>query len=230
MNVTEAVASRRSVRQFLDEPVDQATLAGVLAKAQRAPSGGNTQPWNAVILTGQPLADLTAEIKAKAATAPIGDGHEYDIYPKGLEGRYEDQRRGVGKAMFDALGLAREDGAGRIAQMGKNWDSFGAPVQLFTYTRKYMGPPQWSDMGMWLQTVMLLLREEGLDSCAQEIWAMYGTTMRELLNIDDQHIFFCGMAIGYRDTDAAVNNFTVPRVEIDQAIRWDGFCNVAYPG
>jgi nitroreductase len=223
MNVTEAVASRRSVRQFLDKPVDKATLERVLAKAQRSPSGGNTQPWNAVILTGAPLADLTAKIKAKVATAPLGDGHEYSIYPKGLDGRYEEQRRGVGKAMFDALGLAREDGAGRLAQVGKNWDSFGAPVQLFTYTRKYMGPPQWSDMGMWLQTVMLLLREEGLDSCAQEIWAMYGTTMRELLNIDDDHIFFCGMAIGYRDSDAAVNNFSVPRVEMDQAIRWDGF-------
>ena len=223
MNVTEAVASRRSVRQFLDKPVDKAILERVLAKAQRSPSGGNTQPWNAVILTGAPLADLTAKIKAKVATAPLGDGHEYSIYPKGLDGRYEEQRRGVGKAMFDVLGLAREDGAGRLAQVGKNWDSFGAPVQLFTYTRKYMGPPQWSDMGMWLQTVMLLLREEGLDSCAQEIWAMYGTTMRELLNIDDDHIFFCGMAIGYRDSDAAVNNFSVPRVEMDQAIRWDGF-------
>ena len=223
MNVTEAVVSRRSVRQFLDKPVDKATLERVLAKAQRSPSGGNTQPWNAVILTGAPLADLTAKIKAKVATAPLGDGHEYSIYPKGLDGRYEEQRRGVGKAMFDALGLSREDGAGRLAQVGKNWDSFGAPVQLFTYTRKYMGPPQWSDMGMWLQTVMLLLREEGLDSCAQEIWAMYGTTMREILNIDDDHIFFCGMAIGYRDSDAAVNNFTVPRVEMDQAIRWDGF-------
>ena len=223
MIVTEAVETRRSIRQFLDKPVERDILERVLRKAQRSPSGGNTQPWNAVILTGQPLADLTAKIKAKAATAPMGEAPEYDIYPKGLEGRYEDQRRGVGKAIFDALGLAREDGAGRIGQMMKNWDSFGAPVQLFTYTRKYMGPPQWSDMGMWLQTVMLLLREEGLDSCAQEIWAMYGTYMRELLNIDDDHIFFCGMAIGYRDADAAVNNFTVPRVDIDQAIRWEGF-------
>jgi nitroreductase len=129
MNVTEAVSTRRSIRQFTDKPVDQATLQRVLAKAQASPSGGNTQPWNAVILTGQPLADLTAKIKAKAATAPMGEGYEYDIYPKGLEGRYEDQRRAVGKAMFDALGLAREDGAGRVAQMAKNWDSFGAPVQ-----------------------------------------------------------------------------------------------------
>jgi nitroreductase len=223
MDVTQAVTSRRSIRQFLPNPVAQETLQRVLAKAQRSPSGGNTQPWNAVILTGQPLADLTAAIKAKAATAPLGDAPEYDIYPKGLEGRYEDQRRGVGKAMFGALGLGREDGAGRIAQMMKNWDSFGAPVQLFTYTRKYMGPPQWSDMGMWLQTVMLLLREEGLDSCAQEIWAMYGTYMRALLDIDDDHIFFCGMAIGYRDPDAPVNNFDVPRVDISEAISWRGF-------
>jgi nitroreductase len=223
MQVTQAVVSRRSVRQFLDKPVPLDVLQRVLAKAQQSPSGGNTQPWNAIILTGEPLAELTAKIKAKTATAPLGEGFEYDIYPKGLEGRYEEQRRGVGKAMFDALGLAREDSAGRIAQMQKNWDSFGAPVQLFTYTRKYMGPPQWSDIGMWLQTVMLLLREEGLDSCAQEIWAMYATYMRELLDIDDEHIFFCGMAIGYRDPDAPVNNFAVPRVELDQAIQWRGF-------
>ena len=223
MNVTEAVTSRRSIRQFLDKPVPLDVLQRVLAKAQSSPSGGNTQPWNAVILTGQPLAELTAKVKAKAATAPLGEAPEYDIYPRGLDGRYEEQRRGVGKAMFAALGLGRDDSAGRIAQMMKNWDSFGAPVQLFTYTAKYMGPPQWSDMGMWLQTVMLLLREEGLDSCAQEIWAMYGTYMRELLDIDDEHIFFCGLAIGYRDPEAPVNNFTVPRVEIDQAIRWDGF-------
>jgi nitroreductase len=223
MNVTDAVATRRSVRQFTSQPVEQEKLQRVLQKAQRSPSGGNTQPWSAVLVTGDELARITAAIKAKAATAPLGEGHEYDIYPKGLEGRYEDQCRGVGKAMFDALGLGREDGAGRIAQMMKNWDSFGAPIQLFTYTRKYMGPPQWSDMGMWLQTVMLLLREEGLDSCAQEIWAMYGTYMRELLDIDDDHIFFCGMAIGYRDAGAVINNFDVPRVDIAQAIDWRGF-------
>jgi nitroreductase len=131
MNVTEAVASRRSVRQFQDKPVDQAILERVLAKAQRSPSGGNTQPWNAVILTGAPLADLTAKIKAKAATAPLGDGHEYDIYPKGLEGRYEDQRRGVGQAMFDALGLpAAMVGHGHVAANGHAAAARRRPRQL----------------------------------------------------------------------------------------------------
>lgn len=223
MNVTEAVTSRRSVRQFLDKPVDRAAIERVLEKAQRAPSGGNTQPWNAVIVGGEALADITEKVKAKAKEAPMGENMEYAIYPPELDGRYEDQRRGVGKAMFDAVDLARDDQAGRIAQMFKNWDSFGAPVQLFTYTKKYMGPPQWSDMGMWLQTVMLLLREEGLDSCSQEIWALYGTYMRELLGIDDDHVFFCGMAIGYRDPNHPINNFDVPRVPLNKAVDFQGF-------
>ena len=222
MNVTEAVTSRRSVRQFLDKPVDKAVIERVLETAQRAPSGGNTQPWNAVVVGGDALVDLTANIKAKAKEAPMGEGMEYAIYPPELEGRYEDQRRAVGRDMFESIGLAREDQAGRIAQMFKNWDSFGAPVQLFTYTRKYMGPPQWSDMGMWLQTVMLLLREEGLDSCSQEIWALYGTYMRELLGIDDDHIFFCGMAIGYRDSEHPINNFEVPRVGLSENVKFLG--------
>lgn len=223
MEIEKAVSTRRSIRQFSSKPVEREKLQHVLELAQRAPSGGNTQPWNAVILTGEPLADLTAKIKAKVKTAPMGEGAEYDIYPKGLEGRYEDQRRAVGKAMFDAIGLTREDGAGRIAQMMKNWDSFGAPVQMFTFTKKYMGPPQWSDMGMWLQTVMLLLRDQGLDSCPQEIWAMYGEYMRELLGIDDDHIFFCGMAIGYRDPDAPINNFSVPRTPVENVVSWRGW-------
>ncbi len=223
MNINEAVATRRSIRQFTGKPIERTTLERVLTKAQRSPSGGNTQPWYAVCVTGDELKRISNAIKVKVPTAPLGESPEYDIYPKGLEGRHEEQRRAVGKAMFDALGLSREDSVGRMAQMAKNWDSFDAPVQLFTYTKKYMGPPQWSDMGMWLQSIMLLLREEGLDSCAQEIWAMYGATMRELLNIPEDCIFFCGMAIGYRDPDAQVNNFEVPRASIDDVIRWKGW-------
>ena len=223
MDVSEAVATRRSVRQFTVRTVDLAVLERVLDKARNAPSGGNVQPWNAIVLTGEPLAHLTKAILAKAASEPMGSGFEYDIYPARLEGRYEAQRRAVGHAMFEAVGLGRENKAGRIAQMAQNWTGFGAPVQLFTYTRKYMGPPQWSDMGMWLQTVMLLLREEGLDSCPQEIWARYGQFMKGQLGIDDEHIFFCGMAIGYRDPIAPINTFPVPHVALAETVAFKGF-------
>jgi nitroreductase len=223
MNISEAITSRRSIRAFLDRPVERATLEQVLTTAQRAPSGGNTQPWNAVVLTGEPLRALIAAVAPQVMQGRAGMSVEYPVYPPELEGRYEESRAGVGEAMYAALDIPRENKAGRLAQFIANFRGFDAPVMLFIHTPRYMGPPQWSDMGMWLQTVMLLLREAGLDSCAQEAWAAYATPVREALAIPDDHIFFCGMAIGYRDPAAAVNGFDVPRVGLEQAIRWEGF-------
>lgn len=223
MNVTEAVATRRSVRQFVDKPVDKALLEGVLTKAQNAPSGGNTQPWNAHILTGGPLQRLIKTVAPFVMQGRAGMSPEYDVYPKGLEGRYEESRRGVGEAMYAALQIPRDEKMARLAQFAANFRGFDAPVVMFIHTPRYMGPPQWSDIGMWLQTVMLLLREAGLDSCAQEAWAAYAAPVREALGIADDHIFFCGLAIGYRDPVAAVNNFEVPRVALDEVVDWCGF-------
>ncbi|MFM5954610.1 MAG: nitroreductase [Novosphingobium sp.] len=221
--VTEAVASRRSIRQFRDQPVDQAALRRVLEKAQNSPSGGNTQPWNAVLLSGEPLARLLAHVatvvpQGRAAFAP-----EYNVYPPELEGRYEASRFGVGEAMYAALEIPREDRMSRLAWFARNFQAFGAPVLMLIHTPRYMGPPQWADIGMWLQTVALLLREEGLDSCMQEAWAVYQKQIRECVDIPEDHIFFCGMAIGWGDREATVNRFPVGRVELDQAVRWDGF-------
>ncbi|AKM07559.1 nitroreductase [Pelagerythrobacter marensis] len=223
MTPSEAIATRRFVRAFLDKPVDRATLVRVLEKAQRAPSGGNTQPWHGIVLTGAPMQRLFDRIaqefpKGRAAHAP-----EYHIYPPELDGPYEQRRRGVGEDMYGALEIAREDKAQRLAWFANNFRAFGAPVLMLVHTPKYMGPPQWSDIGMWLQTIMLLLREEGLDSCAQEAWAVYSPQIREVVDIPEDHTFFCGLAIGYRDPDAPVNAFPVARAPIDEAIRWDGF-------
>ena len=223
MTPTEAVASRRSIRAFTDQPVDQETLARVLTKAQRAPSGGNTQPWHGIVLTGAPLAALIARVaqelpKGREAFAP-----EYHVYPPELDGAYEQRRRGVGEDMYGALAIEREDKAQRLMWFARNFQAFGAPVLMLVHTPRYMGPPQWSDIGMWLQTIMLLLREEGLDSCPQEAWAVYQKAIREVVDIPDDHIFFCGMAIGYRDADAPVNQFDVKRAPLEESVRWEGW-------
>ncbi|MGX7952182.1 nitroreductase [Tsuneonella sp. HG249] len=223
MEVAEAVASRRSIRAFTDRPVDRAILERVLTTAQRSPSGGNTQPWHGVVLTGDPLARLLARVaedlpQGRAAFAP-----EYHVYPPELDGAYETRRRGIGEDMYGALAIPREDKAARLMWFARNFEAFGAPVLMLVHTPKYMGPPQWSDIGMWLQTIMLLLREEGLDSCPQEAWAVYSKQIREVVAIPEEHIFFCGMAIGYRDPDAPVNCFPVARAPLDEAVRWEGW-------
>lgn len=223
MNVSEAVATRRTVRAFLDKPVDQAVLRRVLEKAQNAPSGGNTQPWNATVITGAPLARLLADVAAILPEGTARHKPEYHIYPPELDGAYAERRKGVGEAMYAALDIPRENKMGRLAWFARNFQAFGAPVLMLIHTPRYMGRPQWSDIGMWLQTVCLLLREEGLDSCPQEAWAIYQEQIRAVVDIPEDHIFFCGMGIGWRDPAAPVNNFLVPRAPLDEAIRWEGF-------
>lgn len=223
MNVSEAVATRRTVRAYLDKPVDQAVLKRVLEKAQYAPSGGNTQPWNATVITGAPLAKLLADVAAILPEGAARQKPEYNIYPPELDGLYAERRKGVGEAMYAALDIPRDDKMGRLAWFARNFQAFGAPVLMLIHTPRYMGPPQWSDIGMWLQTVCLLLREEGLDSCPQEAWAIYQEQIRAVANIPDDHIFFCGLGVGWRDPDAPVNQFPVPRAPLDEAIRWEGF-------
>lgn len=223
MTVTEAIVTRRSIRAFTDQPVDRAVLTRVLEKAQRAPSGGNTQPWHGTVLTGAPLQRLFDRVaqdlpKGRAAFAP-----EYHVYPPELDGNYEQRRRGIGEDMYGALQIPREDNTARLMWFARNFQAFGAPVLMLVHTPKYMGPPQWSDIGMWLQSIMLLLREEGLDSCPQEAWAVYAPQIREVVEIPEDHIFFCGLAIGHRDPDAPVNQFPVARAPIDEAVRWEGW-------
>lgn len=223
LSVTEALRRRRSVRAFSDRAVDPALLEAVFAAAQRAPSGGNLQPWQAVVVTGAPWQAVKDAVAARIAMGREGYEPEYDIYPRGLTDPWESRRFGVGEALYASLGIAREDKRGRLAQFGRNYTGFGAPVMLFLHCSRIMGPPQWADMGMWLQSVMLLLVEHGLASCPQECWAMYGRTIRDALGLGDGQILFTGLAIGYADESAAVNQWPVPRVGVDEVIDWRGF-------
>ncbi|MBB6426232.1 nitroreductase [Sphingopyxis sp. JAI128] len=223
LSVTEALHARRSVRAFTDTPVDPALLSDIFAAAQRAPSGGNLQPWQATVVTGDRWAAVKDAVGARIAMGRDGYEPEYDIYPKGLTEPWEARRFGVGEALYGALGIPRDDKAGRIAQFVENYRGFGAPVMLFLHCSRIMGPPQWSDMGMWLQSVMLLLVEAGLASCPQECWAMYGKTVRAALGLEEGQILFTGLAIGYADKDAAVNRWQVPRAGLEEVIDWQGF-------
>ena len=214
-SVTQAVAQRRSIRAFTDRPVDLSLLRTVIERAGRAPSGGNLQPWHIHIVTGEAMARLKTLMTARVAEMPMGEGADYAIYPPDLAERFNERRKRVGAAMYDALGIERGDRARRQAVFAENFQFFGAPVGLFCTVERDHGPPQWSDCGMFLQTLMLLLVEAGMDSCAQEAWALWPKTVGGFLGLPDSQMLFTGMAIGYRDVEAAVNNWPVPRVAVE---------------
>ena len=220
MIVTEAVLSRRSIRAFLDTPVPAEVLHRVMDKARWAPSGCNFQPWEASLLTGEPLKRL----QAKLATSDPQDPPEYswsdpEVLPECLT-----RLQTVGGGIYTAMGIARDDVEGRGRFLDINKVSFNAPALLLVYFPRVMGPPQWSDVGMWLQTIMLLLREEGLDSCPQEFMSIYAKVIKEFLGVSDEsHIFFCGIAIGHRDPEAPVNLFERERETVESKVKFLGF-------
>lgn len=225
MNVRDALDSRRSVRDFLPTPVPGEVIRRVLAAASRAPSGGNLQPWHIDVVAGSRLDELKALMQRRLAAVAAGDTAEqpeYSIYPKDLVAPYRDYRFKVGEDMYARLGIPREDKAGRLRWFARNFAFFGAPMALFCSVDRRMGPPQWSDLGMFLQSVMLLLREEGLDSCAQECWSVYPRTIGEFIGIPPERMLFTGMAIGHANPDHPVNQLRTDRAPLEAFARFHG--------
>jgi nitroreductase len=215
MTVSEAVRARRSVRGFLDKPVDPDLIRELVELAARAPSGGNLQPWHIDVVGGPALEGFKCEIAAK-----IMAGHKetpaYDIYPLELDDPYKARRFEVGEAMYGHIGIPREDRAARRMWFARNFAFFGAPVALFCTVERGMGPPQWSDLGMYLQTLMLLLVERGLASCPQECWAIYPESVTAFLGTPADRMLFCGMAIGYEDEGEPANRLRSSRAPVEE--------------
>jgi nitroreductase len=207
MNVSEAVAARVSIRAFRPDPVAGEVVRDILLRAAQAPSGGNLQPWRVHALSGAPL----AEFKAIVSTNPFGEAPEYDVYPPNLWDPFRSRRYQNGEDLYATLGIPREDKPARLRQLARNGEFFGAPVGLFFSLDRKLGPPQWADLGMYMQTVMLLAVERGLDTCPQEYWARYPVTVATFLGLPADHMLFSGMALGYRDAEAPINRLKASR-------------------
>ncbi len=223
MNVSDAVASRYSCRAYLPTPIPEAIVRDVLERAARAPSGGNLQPWHVHALAGTKLEQLKALVRARPELLPRGEGAEYDIYPRNLKEPYETRRRQVGAALYRSIGVTRDDRPGRYRQYARNFEFYGAPVALLLSIDRSMGPPQWSDVGGYIQTVMLLAREHGLHSCGLEAWTHWHKTVYSLVEIPPEHILFCALALGHEDPDAPINQWRAPRVPLAAFASFSGF-------
>lgn len=219
MNVDEAIAARRSVRGFLDTPVDPASIRAILEKASRAPSGGNVQPWHIDVVTGSAMDRLKAIMRDTLASGE-SEAHAYDIYPPKLTAPYRDRRFAVGEAMYAHIGIPRDDKPARRQWFARNFQFFGAPAAIFCTVDRQMGPPQWSDLGMFLQSVMLLAVEAGLATCPQECWAVYPETVTTFLETPVERMLFCGVAIGHEDPDQPANRLKTDRAPLEEWARF----------
>jgi nitroreductase len=217
MKVSQAMRARHSCRAFLDRRVEPQKIERILRLASRAPSGANTQPWRvAVVSAGAKVAierRMTAEVRAGHRGQP-----DYRYYPVRWKEPYKSRRFACGMQLYSALGIAREDADRRVEQWMQNYRSFGSPVVLYFFLESGLEVGSYLDMGMFLQSVMLLAQEEGLATCPQQALAEYPEIVKEELDIEEGLVLLCGIALGYEDTNAPVNQYRTPRAELGEFV------------
>ena len=208
------VSSRRSMRDFKPEPVPRDIIDSVFGGAQRAPSNCNTQPWFVHVVTGETLERLRAELPAKFAAGEIALDFPYDGQ---YEGVYKDRQYASATALYDSLGIAREQKADRNAWFMRNFSFFDAPAVAFFTLPTGFGLREACDLGMFAQTVMLGLTAHGLGSCPQTALAFLANVIRPALSLGDQEQLMFGMSFGY-PTDTAVNEVTTERASLGDVV------------
>lgn len=214
MSVTDAVLARNSVRAFLPDAVDVEQVRDILAKASRAATGCNFQPWRIHVVTGAARDELSAAVLAKRY-GEGNEGPEYPVQPNPMWPEITARYSKMGADMFALMDVARDDKDGRAAAFDANFKFFGAPVGIFFSIDKRFGPAQWGDCGMFMQNVMLLAVEAGLATCPQECWAFFAPTVKAFLGLGDDHILWSGMALGHPDPAAKVNTLRTERESVD---------------
>ncbi len=217
--VTQAINSRITVRAFLDKEVPQDILKGIFETARRAPSGGNLQPWNVHVFTGGKLNAFRSDIMDKLMQGKT-EGETYPAYPSPLWEPMRSWRYKLGEDMYALLGIPREDKKARLQQVGKNFSFFGAPVGVLITIDKRMNAPQFMDIGIYLQTLMLLAREQGLHTTPQGAWRAFPDTIKKHTGHPDEQHILVGMAMGYADPDAPVNQLKTDRAELDTLVKF----------
>jgi nitroreductase len=224
MDVRDAIATRYSCRAFLPTAVPLAVVRDILERAARAPSGGNLQPWRVHALAGERLEALKDQLRRRFANElPRGEGAEYKVYPVELKEPYHGRRARVGDQLYASIGIPREDRPARYRQFARNYLFYDAPVGLFVSLDRTMGPPQWSDVGGFIQSIMLLARAYGLHSIAQEAWTSWHRTVSAFISLPPEHILFCGIALGHADEAAPINRWRAEREPVESFATFEGF-------
>jgi nitroreductase len=218
MDVKEAVATRRSIRAFRSEPVPRKILEEIVEQALWAPSWGNTQPWKLTIVGGQTLNRIREDYVrlTKEGIEANPDFPTQKTFNEVQTGRY----KGLGKGLFQALGIAREDGEKRLAYVMDMLRFFDAPDLIFLHFDREFHPYALMDGGIILQTIALLAVERGLGTCILAVSASYPEVVRTHAGIAGDQILVMGLGIGYPLQEHPANLFRSSRGKAEEFIQW----------
>ncbi|MCL4140329.1 UNVERIFIED_CONTAM: hypothetical protein GTU68_038102 [Idotea baltica] len=210
MNINDAITRRHACRSYTDKAISKQQIERILTVASQAPSGANTQPWQVAIMTGQAKKTLQDAMQ-QAFNEGIKANPDYEYYPTQWQQPYTFRRQQCGLQLYASLAIKKEDTSRRQAQWAANYRAFDAPVMLLFLIDDVMQTGSYLDYGMFLQSVMLSAMAEGLATCPQAALADYPDIIRQALNYPASKRIVCGMALGYEDLSAPVNQYRTNR-------------------
>ncbi len=219
MDVSQALRERRSVRAFTSQVPSAELVQRLMQDAALSASGGNMQPWRVAAITGAALSALLADV----ARTRGEENPAHLSYPANLWEPYRTRRFANGEDLYKSIGIPREDKEGRLKQLAKNAQFFGAPVGIIMFTEERMGPVQWMDLGIYLQAFMLRATEEGLATCAQGFWRRYDQVIKRHIEVPEGYLVTYGIALGYEDKSAPINTMRATRADFAEWGQLKGF-------
>lgn len=220
MDVIEAIKSRYSVRAYKPDPVPKKVLEEILEVSLRAPSWANTQTWEFAVVGGT----VMTELKRLLATKAMEQHERYPDIPRPeWPSPYKERRRELGAQIYKLLGIARDDLDKQLQWFVQMYSFFGAPNAIIVYTDR--GLSEWAllNIGLVVQTIALAALNYGLGTAILASVVSYPGEVRELLDIPDTKQLVVGLAIGYPDPEAKINQFRSSRVSLESVTRWYGF-------
>ncbi len=216
MFIDTILKKRTSVRAFLDKPAANETLRDIFENAQLAPSNCNVQPWQTCVVSGK-TKDLLKEKLMATLLSGASPNPDFNWLAK-YEGIHRDRQFGSANALYSSMGIVREDKKARQLAMVRNWQFFDAPHVVFFTMDKYLDIMGAVDLGIYAQTLSLILIEHGLSSCMQGALGQFPDPVRAALNLPEERGILFGMSFGYADESAAVNNTRTDREKLANAV------------
>lgn len=221
MHVCEALRERRSTRGFLDTQVPREVLESIFQAAQRAPSNCNVQPWQVIVVSGETRDVLKQKLIASIPSSRPAPDFGASVIPA-YQGVHQQRQHGAASALYTAMDISRDDKSARSRASLRNWAFFDAPhVALFTMERA-LGLMGAVDVGIYAQSLALLMTEQGISSCMQASLGYFPAPIREQLAIPESHGILFGMSFGYRDEQVPANRARTERAGLSEVVRFVG--------
>lgn len=215
MELFTAMKQRQSARAFLDRPVARKDIEEIFTYAGMAPSAINMQPWEFVVTHGEEKDRLVGRLLKAREERQVACGPGS---AEPLPEKYVNRSRRAAQAMQPAIDQS-DLGFNRFVEEG-SCSFYGAPIAIIVTLDTRFPPLRYLDVGLSVSYLLLAAEAKGLATCPIGLITAYAADIIDALGIEEKKEVVLGIALGYPDPNAPVNQFKTDRAEQGEILRW----------